>query len=85
MKISFHPDSFADFNDWALLDKGIYKKIVSLIKEIRREPFGGIGKPEPLKYNLSNYWSRRITNEHRLVYKFSKDEIVIISCRGHYL
>ncbi|MGB4960487.1 MAG: Txe/YoeB family addiction module toxin [Saprospiraceae bacterium] len=44
-----------------------------------------MGKPEPLKYNLSNYWSRRITNEHRLVYKFSKDEIVIISCRGHYL
>jgi len=60
------------------------KKINRLIKEIQREPFEGIGEPEPLKYNWSGYWSRRITIEHRLVYKVSDDNLMIAQCRYHY-
>jgi toxin YoeB len=66
------------------IDKKVYAKIVELIKEIQRDPFVGKGKPEPLKHQLSGLWSRRITEEHRLVYKVLEDEIVIVSCRFHY-
>ena len=88
MKISFSDDNnaFEDFTSWALEDKNIYKKILTLIKDIQRNPYNGIGKPEPLKHNLSGYWSRRINDEHRLVYKVSEDEsmMVVISCKKHY-
>jgi toxin YoeB len=57
---------------------------VELIKDIDRNPFSGIGKPEPLKYELQGYWSRRITDEHRLVYKATSEEVLIISCKFHY-
>ena len=60
------------------------KKINELIKEISRSPFEGIGKPEPLKYDLSGCWSRRITGEHRFVYQVEEDAILIIGCRYHY-
>ena len=60
------------------------KKINRLIKEIKRDPFEGIGEPEPLKYNWSGYWSRRITIEHRLVYKVTDDALLIAQCRYHY-
>jgi len=88
MNISFSDDNavFEDFTAWALEDKKTFKKIISLIKDIKRDPYKGIGKPEPLKHNLSGFWSRHITEEHRLVYKVSEDgnTVIIISCKKHY-
>ena len=88
MKIAFSDDNnvFEDFTSWALEDKNTYKKILSLIKDIQRNPYNGIGKPEPLKHNLTGFWSRRITEEHCLVYQVSEDEsmVIIISCKRHY-
>ncbi|MBD2132762.1 Txe/YoeB family addiction module toxin [Sphaerospermopsis sp. FACHB-1094] len=69
---------------WGKEDKKVFKKILELIKDIQREPFSGIGKPEPLKYELQGYWSRRITDEHRLVYKVEEDVLIILSCKYHY-
>lgn len=83
-KIVFEASAFEDFNQWAKLDKKIYRKIVELIKDIHRSPFLGLGKPEPLKYELSGFWSRRINDEHRLVYQVTDTEIVIIACKYHY-
>jgi len=84
MKVVFHFKAFEDFNEWAGTDKSIYNKIVELIKDIKRNPYKGTGKAEALKHNLSGFWSRRINNEHRLVYKIEKEEIIIISCKSHY-
>jgi toxin YoeB len=83
-RILFEADAFADFNEWAKMDRKIYNKIVELLKDIERSPFSGIGKPEPLKYELSGFWSRRISDEHRLVYQVSDREILIAACKGHY-
>lgn len=83
-KIAFLVRGFDEFNQWAIEDKKIYTKIIRLIKDIQRDPFSGLGKPEALKYELSGLWSRRITNEHRLVYSVTNEEVVIISCRFHY-
>jgi toxin YoeB len=83
-KIAFLPRGFEEFNQWAIDDKKIYTKIVTLIKDIQRDPFSGLGKPEALKYDLSGLWSRRITEEHRLVYSIAPEEVVIVSCRFHY-
>ncbi len=74
MQILFSEKAFEKFNDWIVDDKKIYKKIVNLIKEISREPFSGIGKPEPLKYELTGCWSRRIDDEHRLVYQIEDEK-----------
>ena len=82
--IVFEPQAFQEFNNWAREDKKIYRKIVDLISDILRNSFDGIGKPEPLKYELKGYWSRRITDEHRLVYKVTEDTVIIVSCRFHY-
>ncbi|MEO1590872.1 MAG: Txe/YoeB family addiction module toxin [Cyanobacteria bacterium J06632_22] len=82
--VTFAAAAFEDFNQWALENKKIYKKIVELIRDIDRSPFQGLGKPEPLKHELQGYWSRRITQEHRLVYKVSDDAIIIIACKYHY-
>ena len=84
MKIIFSEESFTDYQLWALEDKKLYKKINELIKDIIRSPFSGIGKPEPLKHELSGYWSRRINEEHRLVYKITDDSLLIASCKYHY-
>jgi len=84
MTIAFTSEAFESFTEWSIDDKQIYKKIVSLIIDICREPFTGIGKPEPLKHDLSGCWSRRITAEHRLVYTVEKDTVKIISCKYHY-
>ena len=84
MNIVFMGDSFTCFTEWATEDKKVFKKIGTLIKDIQRDPFDGLGKPEPLKHDLSGYWSRRITDEHRLVYKVEKDTIYIVSCKYHY-
>lgn len=84
MDIQFQQSAFNDYQQWALDDKKIFLKIGGFIKEITRTPFTGTGKPEPLKGNLSGFWSRRITDEHRLVYKVEKDVLYIAGCKSHY-
>jgi toxin YoeB len=91
MKVTFGNNKvFEDFTAWALEDKRTYKKILSLIKDIKRNPYDGIGKPEPLKHGLSGLYSRRIDEEHRLVYQIIEAEneaestLVIASCKSHY-
>jgi len=84
MILSFSDDAWDDYLYWQQHDKKILKKINRIIKEIQREPFEGIGEPEPLKYNWSGYWSRRISIEHRLVYKVIDDALLIAQCRYHY-
>ena len=84
MKLIFSNKSWDDYLYWQQTDKQIVKKINQLIKDIKRDPFDGLGKPEPLKHELSGFWSRRITDEHRLVYEVSEYSIGIVSCRYHY-
>ncbi|SFO06567.1 Txe/YoeB family addiction module toxin [Xenorhabdus japonica] len=84
MKITFSGSSWEDYLYWQQTDKVILKRINQLIKDICCHPFEGIGKPEPLKHNLSGFWSRRITEEHRLVYTIEEDQIMIAACRYHY-
>ena len=84
MNIVFSKSSFEDYIEWQKIDKKIYNKINGLIKEIIRNPFNGKGKPEPLKNELSGYWSRRIDKEHRLVYKLENNNLYIIACKYHY-
>ena len=84
MKISFSKNAWEDYTSWLTEDKKMLRKINELIKEIQRTPFEGRGKPEPLKYELSGFWSRRIDREHRLVYQVSGKEILIYSCKYHY-
>lgn len=76
--------AWEDYLFWQEQDKKILKRINELIKSIQRDAFKGIGEPEPLKHNWKGYWSRRITREHRLVYKVQNDEILIAQCRYHY-
>lgn len=83
-RILFEASAFEDFNQWATFDKKTYRKIVSLIKDIDRSPFEGLGKPEALKHDWTGYWSRRITSEHRLVYKVTDSDVIIAACRYHY-
>ncbi|MBF0154127.1 MAG: Txe/YoeB family addiction module toxin [Magnetococcales bacterium] len=86
MNITFERGAFDDFTAWAGRDRQVYRRIISLIVDITRNPLGGgIGKPEPLRHELQGYWSRRITEEHRLVYKIEGDSVVIVSCKYHYL
>ena len=77
-------DAWEDYLYWQTQDKKILKRINQLIKDINREPFKGIGKPEPLKGNLSGFWSRRIDDEHRLIYSVEDNSVFIFSCRNHY-
>lgn len=84
MRLIFSDKAWEDYLYWQKTDMQVLKKINSLIKDIQREPFNGIGKPEPLKHELSGFWSRRITDEHRLVYEVSQNTISIAACRFHY-
>ena len=84
MKIVFHPNGWEDYLYWQQTDKQTLKRINTLIKDIERNPFEGIGKPEALKFDLSGFWSRRIDGEHRLVYGVKDDEVHILACRYHY-
>lgn len=84
MNITFTTDLWDDYLYWQKNDKKIAKRINQLIKEIKRSPFEGIGKPEPLKFQLQGCWSRRIDQEHRLVYEVTDLSILIIGCRFHY-
>jgi toxin YoeB len=84
MNILFTEAAWNDYLFWQKNDRKVLNKINMLIKDIGREPFDGIGKPEPLKYQLQGYWSRRIDLEHRLVYQIENNNLIIISCRYHY-
>jgi len=83
-RISFLPRAFDNFVMWASENQKIHARIVQLISDIQRNPFSGIGKPEPLKHKLKGLWSRRITDEHRLIYQITDEQIVIVQCRFHY-
>jgi len=82
--IEFIPDAFNEYQRWIETDRRIALKIGDLIRDILRNPFSGIGKPEALKHQFKGYWSRRINQEHRLIYKVTKNSIVIFSCYSHY-
>ncbi|SEE09284.1 Txe/YoeB family addiction module toxin [Pseudomonas migulae] len=84
MNNEFTPEGWEDYLWFQQNDKAGLKRINLLIKSIQRGPFGGLGKPEPLKHNLSGFWSRRITGEHRLVYAVEDHEIRVVMCRYHY-
>jgi len=84
MKYIFVDESWEDYLYWQKNNKKYVKKINELLKDISRQPFTGKGKPEPLKFQYSGYWSRRIDAEHRLIYKVKDDEIHIAKCRFHY-
>ena len=84
MKLVFSDHAWEDYLYWQKTDKRLLKKINELIKDILRDPFEGKGKPEPLKYDLSRYWSRRIDLEHRIVYQVIDNELLIYACRFHY-
>ncbi len=82
--VAFDPNGFEDLAWWIKQDRRTALRIVRMIKEAQRTPFEGIGKPEPLKHELKGCWSRRITQEHRLVYQIKEDTIRILACRYHY-
>ena len=84
MKLIVSENAWEDYLYWQQTDKKMLKRINKLIKEISRSPFKGIGKPEPLRHGLSGYWSRRINDEHRIVYKIIEDALLIAQLRYHY-
>ncbi|GAB4027770.1 Txe/YoeB family addiction module toxin [Spirosoma koreense] len=84
MDLSWDKDAWEDYLYWQQTDKAVLRRINELIKECLRTPFDGKGKPEPLKENLSGFWSRRITDEHRLVHRAEAGRLHIIQCRFHY-
>lgn len=84
MRIIFSEHAWNEYLYWQSTDRKVLQRINSLIKEIQRTPFEGVGKPEPLKHALSGYWSRRITDEHRIVYKIERDNLLIAQLRFHY-
>lgn len=84
MKLIFHPNGWEDYLYWQSENRQILKRINKLINDIQRTPYTGLGKPEPLKFDLSGFWSRRIDHEHRLVYRVKDDELHILACRHHY-
>ena len=84
MILSWADNAWDDYLYWQQTNKKLLKRINTLIKAIQREPFEGLGDPEPLKHSWSGYWSRRIDREHRLVYKVTEDAVIIVQCRYHY-
>lgn len=84
MDLMWKPSAWDEYVEWVQKDKTIARKINALIKDMLRHPFEGIGKPEPLKGDLASFWSRRITDEHRLVYMVDDETVKIFFCKGHY-
>ncbi|MBT3227366.1 MAG: Txe/YoeB family addiction module toxin [Deltaproteobacteria bacterium] len=84
MNIRFSSNAWTDYLYWQKTDKKLLKRVNTLIRDIQRHPHEGIGKPEPLKHGLSGYWSRRINDEHRIVYKCENETIMIAQLRFHY-
>ena len=84
MKLIFAEEAWEDYLEWQRQDRKMLERINKLIREIQRHPFEGIGKPEPLKHALAGFWSRRINDEHRIVYKVEGDALLIAQLRYHY-
>ena len=84
MKLTFSDEAWEDYLHWQKQDRKMVERINKLIKEVQRDPFVGVGKPEPLKLALSGFWSRRITDEHRMVYRVIEDALEIAQLRFHY-
>jgi len=84
VKLIFSDDAWDDYLYWQNNDRKIVERINKLIQEVKREPFSGPGKPEPLKHALSGFWSRRITDEHRMVYRVEADALLLAQLRYHY-
>ena len=84
MRLAFTTKGWNDYLFWQQTDKAMVKRINRLVEDVLRSPFEGIGKPEPLKHNWAGWWSRRIDEEHRLIYRLKGDEIEFASCRFHY-
>ena len=84
MRIVFSKNAWEDYASWLTEDKKMLKKINILIKDIQRNPYEGLGKPEPLKFDLAGLWSRRIDLEHRLVYRIEEGDLLIYACKYHY-
>lgn len=84
MILAWADHAWDDYLYWQEIDKKMLKRINTLIKDIQRQPFTGLGDPEPLKHNWSGYWSRRIDREHRLVYRVDDEMITLVQCRYHY-
>ena len=84
MRLEFKPEAFEDLQYWVKTNPRTAKKVLKLIEATQRSPYEGIGKPEPLKNDLSGWWSRRIDSEHRLVYQVNNETLVIAQARGHY-
>jgi toxin YoeB len=84
MRLMWLPTGWEDYLHWQTTDRKILQRVNEVIRDALRTPFDGIGKPEPLKGNLKGWWSRRITQEHRLVYRVDGDVLVIMHCRFHY-
>ena len=83
-KILFEDEALKNYFEWEKVNKKVFIKINKLLDDTRQNPFKGTGKPEPLKHQLKGFWSRRITWEHRLVYKVTDDAIIVVSCKFHY-
>jgi len=84
MRVIFEGSAYEQLTEWADIDLEIFWKIDRLLRDISREPFKGLGKPEPLKHSYKSYWSRRITLEHRLIYKVENNTPLVASLKGHY-
>ena len=84
MKLTFSDEAWEDYLYWQKQDKRMVERINKWVKEVQREAFSGVGKPEPLKHALSGFWSRRITDEHRMVYRVEDDHLLIAQLRYHY-
>jgi len=84
LNVIFSARAWAQYQDWQESDRKVVKKLNSLIRECQRTPYSGSGKPEPLKHELSGWWSRRVNEEHRLVYRVTEQGLEIIQCRYHY-
>lgn len=84
MRLAFAEAAWDDYLYWQQQDRRMVERINKLIRETQREPFSGIGKPEPLRHALAGYWSRRITDEHRMVYKIDGDSLLVAQLRYHY-
>jgi toxin YoeB len=84
MKLVFDPVALDGLRYWVQTDRKTALRILKLIDEIQKDPFKGTGKPEPLKFNLTGCWSRRIDQTHRLVYKVEEDTVIVLACRYHY-
>ncbi len=84
MRIIFSEQGWEDYLYWQRTDKKTVQRINTLIKDIQRQPFEGVGNPEPLRHDLAEYWSRRISDEHRIVYKLEEDSVFITQLRYHY-